>query len=118
MKVVLDANALMMPFIYRINIDIEIFNLMGEVEFYVPSSVVGEIKRLSERRWEAKAAMELMRKYRVVNVSKLGDDGVLEAAKKLNGYLLTNDEELRRRAKKDKIKVIFMKQNHLVMDDD
>ncbi len=116
--VVLDSNALMMPFIYKINLDIEILNLIGNAEFYVPSSVIGEIKRLSEKKWEAKAAMNLLKKYRVINVNNIGDDGVLEAAKKLNAYLLTNDEELRERAKKEKIKVIFMKQNHLVVDDD
>ncbi len=118
MKIVLDSNAIMMPFIYKVNLDIEILNLIGDAEIYIPSSVIGEIKRISKKRWEAKAAMNLLKKYRVIHVNSLGDDGVLEAAKKLHAYLLTNDEELKRRAEKEKIKVIFMKQNHLVMNND
>ena len=118
MKIVLDSNALMMPFIYKLNLDIEIKKLIGDAEIYIPSCVVGEIERISERRWEAKAAFNLLKKYRIVEVEKLGDEGVLEAAKKLDAYLLTNDEDLLKRAKKEKIKIIFMKQNHLVIGDD
>ena len=37
MRVVLDANALMMPFEYKINLDLELLRLLGEYEAYVPS---------------------------------------------------------------------------------
>ena len=118
MKVVLDTNALLLPFQIQINLDSEIRNVVGDAEIYVPSCVLGELKRLSKKRWEAKAALQLAQKYRVVNVEKLGDDGVMEAAEKLGAYVVTQDEELIGRLKRRGIPVIYLRQNHLrAMDD-
>jgi rRNA-processing protein FCF1 len=118
MKVVLDSNALIMPFQYSINLDLEIEKIVGSPEIYVPSCVIGELKRLSTKRWEAKAALQLAEKYNVVEVEKMGDEGVVEGAKKLNAVVVTNDRELIERLKREGIKVISLKQNHLVMDYD
>ena len=118
MKVVVDSNALLMPFQYNLNLDIEIQRLLGNAEIYVPSCVLGELEKLSRKRWEGKAALQLAQKYRIVEVNNLGDKGVMEAAEKLNAKVVTNDRELIEKLRKSGIKVIFMKQNHLVMDDD
>ena len=118
MNVVLDANALVMPFQYRINIDIELKRLLGDVDIYVPECVIGELKKLLERRREGKMALQLANKYRTVKTSGRGDKGVLEAAKKLNAYVVTNDKEFIKQLIKEGIRVIYMKQNHLVMRDD
>ncbi len=118
MRVVLDTNALMLPFQIRLNLDSEIRRVLGEAEIYVPSCVLGELKRLSKRRWEAKAALELAKKYRRVEVSALGDDGVMEAAKKMDAYVVTNDEAFIRRLKAQGIPVIYLRQNRLTTDDD
>ena len=118
MNVVLDANALMMPFEYRLNLDLEIRNTLGDANIFVPSCIVGELERLSKKRWEAKAALQLARKYEIINVENLGDKGVLEAAKKLKAYVVTNDRALARILKKEGIKVLSMKQNHLVIEND
>ncbi len=115
MRVVVDSNALMMPFQYRINLDIELERLLGKFEIYVPSCVLGELKRISRRRQEAKAALQLASKYPVVEVASLGDRGVMEAAKKLNGMVLTNDRALITALHREGIGVIYMKQNHLVI---
>ena len=40
LRVVLDANALMLPFQFSINLDVELGRLLGECDVYVPSSVV------------------------------------------------------------------------------
>ncbi len=118
MRVVLDANALMMPFQYKLNIDVELTRLLGSYELYVPSCVLGELERVAKRRWEARAALQMAQRYRVIEVQSRGDAGVIEAAKKLNAAVVTNDKALRIRLMKDGIRVIFMKQNHLVMIDD
>ncbi|MCD6275720.1 MAG: PIN domain-containing protein [Thermoplasmata archaeon] len=118
MRVVLDANALMMPFEYKINLDLELLRLLGKYEAYVPSCVLGELERVARRRWEAKAALQLADKYRRVEVESLGDRGVIEAAKKLKAAVVTNDRVLINKLIKEGIAVIFMKQNHLVMVDD
>ena len=118
MNVILDANALMMPFQYRINLDMEISRLVGIANIYVPSSVVGEIERISKKRWEAKAALQLLKKYDVCVTDYLGDRGVIDCAKKLGGYVVTNDRKLIKELRKLGIKVIELRGNHLVMPDD
>ncbi len=108
-KVILDTNALLMPFQFSINLDDEIRRLVGSPKVYVPSSVVEELRSLEE-----KAALELSDRYRKVRVEKDGDDGVLEAAEKLNGMIVTNDKGLKKRALDRKIAVGFLRsRSHL-----
>ncbi len=116
MRVVLDANALLMPFQYGINLDAEIQRLVGNAEVYVPSSVLGEVERIAKRRWEGRAALRLASKYRVFEVENLGDEGVIEAGKKLNAYVVTNDRKLISRLVNEGIKVISLSNNHLVIE--
>ena len=118
MIVVLDSNALLMPFQYNLNLDMEIERILGPAEIYVPSCVIGELNKLAKKRMEARAALQLAGKYRVVEVNERGDRGVMEAAKKLGAVVVTNDKEFMKILKKNGIKIIFMKQNHLVMEDD
>ena len=73
------------------------------------------MKRIAKRRWEGKAALQLASKYRTVEVSSKGDDGVIEAGKKLNAYVLTNDRNLIKRLVDCGIKVITLRSNHLVI---
>ena len=118
MPVVLDTNALMTPFQARLNLDMEIERLLGKTDIYVPSCVLGELKRLAARRWEAKAALQLAGKYRIVEVDSLGDAGVIEAAKKLNAYVFTNDRILISSLRKEGLGVITLSNNHLVILDE
>lgn len=118
MKVVLDTNALMSPFEYHLNIDLEIQRNLGEVDIYVPSCVIGELKKLSRKRWEARAALQLAQKYRKVDVKSQGDSGVIEAAKKLNAHVVTNDQELIKILRRKKIPVLYVSQNRLVRPDE
>ncbi len=118
MSVVLDANALLLPFQFKINLDLELQRLVGTVEIYVPSCTVGEVRRLAKKRWEAQAAEQLMEKYKIIEVESLGDDGVIEAGKKLNAYVVTNDRKLIERLVKEGIRVITLKNGHLVIEYD
>ena len=93
-RVVLDANALMMPFQFRINLDAELDRLVGECEVYVPSSVVRELERLTRDRRAAKAARGLAGKYRKFETQRSGDAAVLEAAEALGATVVTNDAGL------------------------
>ena len=86
MIVVLDANALMMPFQFGINIDIELGRLMPGCEIVVPSSVMIEL------------------------------EAVLKMAKGLGAVIVTNDKELRSRAQAMGLRVIGLRgKNHLEM---
>jgi uncharacterized protein len=106
--VVLDTNALLMPFQFKINIDREIESLLGGVEVVVPSSVVIELRRLKDKH--AKAALSLSGKYRVVEVVKRGDAGVVEAAMENHAAVITNDQELIEILRKSSIPAIRMRE--------
>jgi len=113
--VVLDTNALLMPFEIRINLDIALADLLGDVRCVVPGPLIGELKHLDHKF--SKAALELARKYEIVQTTLSGDGAVIEAALSTGGYILTNDKDLRSKARKQNIPVIFLRSgNHLVAD--
>ena len=113
--VVLDTNALLMPFEIRINLDIALRDLLGDVRCVVPGPLIGEIKKLDHKF--AKAALELARKYEIIQTSFSGDDAVIDVATSTCGYVLTNDKELRIRARKQNVPVIYLRSGtHLVID--
>ncbi len=117
-RVVLDANALMMPFQFSINIDAELDRLIPGCEALVPSSVIDELRRVaaSGGRPEARAALELAARYRTVEARSEGDEAVLEVARRLGAALMTNDSNLRKRARAAGLRVIGMRgRDHLEM---
>src|SRR5207247_5187201 len=57
--VVLDANALLLPFQFRVNLEAELRRLLGEHEILVPSAVLDELKGLARSLREARSALKL-----------------------------------------------------------
>lgn len=115
-SVVLDANGLLVPFQFRINLDRELSRLFGEVPVFVPSSVLGELARSNDRN--AQAALRLARKYQIVETDLSGDDAVLDIASKRNAAVLTNDKELIGRLRELRIPVVRLRgERYLVVDD-
>lgn len=110
--IILDANALMMPFQFNINLDSELDRLVGDQEVFVPSSVMDELSEIGTEE-----AIKLAKKYDTISVQKSGDDGVIEAVEELDSYLVTNDKELRDRVKKKGYPVIYLRSgSHLVIE--
>ncbi|MCQ2079544.1 MAG: twitching motility protein PilT [archaeon] len=106
-----------MPFEIGLNIDAEVRNLLGDVRFVVPGPLVGELKHLAETNRHAKAALALARKREIVPSESHGDDSVLEVALRENAYIVTNDKELRRRARKVRIPLIYLRSGtHLILE--
>jgi len=99
--VVLDTNALMMPYQFGINIEKEINRLLGICRIIVPCTVVEEMERLAEEGGEAGRAAQLglsiirKRGFRLMETENKGDDGILETALKIEGAVVTNDKELK-----------------------
>lgn len=113
--VVLDTNALLMPFEIRINLDLALADLLGDVRCVVPGPLIGELKHLDHKF--AKAALELARKYEIIQTVLSGDDAVIEVATSTGGYILTNDKNLRQRARKQKIPMIYLRSGtHLIVE--
>ena len=101
-KVVLDTNALLMPFEQRLNIDSQLRELLGDPEVFVPGPVIGELKR-SKNKF-ARAALQLASKYSIQDTNAVGDDSVIELATKLDAFIVTNDRQLIARLRRSRIK--------------
>jgi len=113
--VVLDTNALLMPFEMGMNLDASVRDVLGDVRFVVPGPLVGELKHLDNKY--AKAALALARSREIVQTEAHGDDAVLEVAQRENAYILTNDKELRRRARKLRIPLLYLRSStHLILE--
>ena len=77
--VVLDTNALLMPFEVKMNLDLAIRELLGEARIVVPGPLIGELKHLDHKF--AGAALSLARKYEIIPTQATGDSSVIELAK-------------------------------------
>jgi len=105
--VVLDANALLMPFQFKLNLDLELRRLFGDVPVYVPSSVLGELS--NARDTHARGALALARKYQVVDTRSQGDDAIVELAVEKAAAVVTNDKELIGRLREAGIQVVRLR---------
>lgn len=115
--VVLDTNALLMPFERRLNLDIEVRNLIGDLRFVVPGPMIGELKHLDNKF--SRAALSLARRYEIVKTEKTGDEAVIEVALRTSGYVLTNDKELRRKLRKLNVPLVYLRSGtHLALERD
>jgi len=115
--VVLDANALLMPFQFKVNLDSELRRLFGEIPVFVPSSVLGELANSTDRN--AKAALALARKYSIAETELRGDDAVLDIALQREGAVVTNDKGLIARVKEKRLPVVRLRsRKYLVVDTD
>jgi len=115
--VVLDSNALLLPFQFRVNLEAELRRLLGDHEIFVPSPVMDELKGLSRSVREARGALKLAEKFRVFEAPGDADDAVLDIASQLKGVVVSNDAALLRRLKDAQIPRIFLRsRSHLVAE--
>jgi hypothetical protein len=98
------------------NIDfIDHLRRRGFSKFLIPSSVLSEIKKLSEslrgkEKLAAKLALNIVKDFEVVEVDKKADDALLEICEREGALLFTNDRLLIRRAKKKGVGVGFVRE--------
>lgn len=121
-RVLLDANALLLPFETRVRIEPELERLLGTFELLVPESVLQELARLAAeakgaRAGNARMALALASRYRYVANTGGGDGAVLAAAKSQGALLFTNDRALIKRALAEGVRVVRLKGGgHLIME--
>lgn len=109
--VILDANALFIPFQFGVNLTEGLKELLGEgIEIIVPSSVVEELERLPGEDWRRRAALKLARGFRVVKAEGKGDRAIIELARRLGLPVVTQDKELKKRLKAEGLKVITLRE--------
>jgi rRNA-processing protein FCF1 len=109
--VIADTNALIAPFKRKFNIDAELTRILGSYIIIVPEPIIGELKRLAVTNLNARGALKFAMTKKIQLTKSVGDDSVLELAKKVGGYVLTNDVELIGRASKKKLKVIRLRES-------
>ena len=116
-NVVLDTNALLLPFEFKINLDLELKRLLGSCQIFVPGCVIGELRRSSNKH--ARVALSLARKYALAETGTQGDAGVIEVARHLQAFVVTNDAVLRSKLRKLGMRTIYLRSgNHLTVDGD
>ncbi len=114
-KVILDTNALLMPFEIRMNLDLAVRKAVGDHEFLVPGPIIGELKHLEHKH--ASVALALARRYKIVPTKATGDEAIIELATQTGAYVLTNDKELRSKLRKAGISLIYLRSGtHLVTE--
>ncbi|TLZ66496.1 MAG: twitching motility protein PilT [Methanobacteriota archaeon] len=115
--VLLDTNALLMPFQFRVNLETELGRLMGSADLAIPSPVWTELEFLAERDRDARAALQLAARYRVIEAPGSADDALLALASSLRAVVVTNDQPLLDRLRAASIPRIFLRsRNHLVAE--
>src|SRR6267143_1972689 len=115
--VLLDTNALLMPFQFRVNLETELARLMGSTDIAIPRPVLTELALLAERDRDAQAALRLAARYRVVEATGPADDALLDLAVSHRAVVVTNDQPLLDRLRASNVPRIFLRsRNHLVAE--
>lgn len=120
--VVIDTNALLLPFERRLRVEAELERLLGPFEGHVPSRCLDELDRIAKeesggRRDRAKMARQYASRFHVIPGEGAPDGAALAAAESLGAYLLTMDRALIRRAHAARVPIIRLKGlSHLVID--
>ena len=115
-NVVLDTNALLTPYQLGINIEKELNRLLGICRIIVPTSVIKEAEKLAMQEGSvgraAKLGLSIVRRkdYQIIETTYDGDDGVIDVAVKTNAAVVTNDKELKKRAKELGLPVIYVRE--------
>lgn len=106
--VLLDTNALFLPFTRRFPLEREVGRLMEGARVGVPQSVLGELDRLVQRaRPHARAARTYADRFPLVPTDLKGDAALETLARDLGACIVTADAELRRRLYAKGMKVLF-----------
>lgn len=115
--VILDSNALLSPFQFGFNLDLELSRVAPWAKPVVPSSVLAELEKLRAKGdWRAKAALALSAKYETVHVRGKGDPSITGLAANKRWMVMTNDRRMRGILAKKGIPVILVRENgHLSM---
>lgn len=118
--VLLDANFLMIPETYGIDIFSELDRLLDKkYELVAPEVVIGELKHLKEKgdsseRKAARIALELAERAKIIESENPADEEILKLSQEKNCVVGTNDSNLRKKLRDKGIPVIYIRQkSHL-----
>lgn len=119
LKIILDSNAFFVPLQFKIDIVEELKTLLNmRHELVLLSPVKQELERLvnegsPQTRKNAVYALKLAEKCKLVNVEDHEtpvDDVIMEAARKGNCAVFTNDKQLKKKLRDINVPVIYVRQ--------
>ncbi len=114
---ILDTNALMMPFQFGINLDLELERLFGSFEILVPSPVVRELRSLAPTDSTARSALRLARKYKTVESEGETDKVLVNLAKDLHAVVVSNDKLVIRSLEREGLPYVRLRsRSHLILE--
>ncbi|KXB06195.1 hypothetical protein AKJ53_01055 [candidate division MSBL1 archaeon SCGC-AAA382F02] len=119
--IILDANFLMIPESYGVDIFSELERIVDKkYEIVIPEVVIGELKNLEKQgtaseQKSAKIALELASRGKIVNSEKKeADEEIIRLAKEKDCLVGTNDSILKKRLQELGIPIIYLRQkSHL-----
>ena len=97
--VILDTSAILF-FEFSVDWEKELFRLLDGYKIMIPYMVINELTVLSQqtasqRKQKAAASLRFAKRYETIETGAgNADDAVIEAARKTNGVVVTNDTEL------------------------
>lgn len=112
--VVLDTNAILLPFTQGTRLEELLDEFLGTHTMHVPTSVISELKNLMKNQGElgraAKMALKLSERCKPEPTGRMGDDGILEVARRLGALVVTNDRKLQAECQKSGLQVIVARE--------
>jgi rRNA-processing protein FCF1 len=124
-KIICDTNFLLLPLRFGVDVFNEVDDVLNDiVEFYVSSKVLNEIKLLrhfANPRLDKELlfALKMAKQCTVIEDDSdfLVDDSLIEIAKKHFMVLGTTDSGLRKKARAEGVKVIYLRQRRYLLLD-
>ena len=93
---------------------------IGEIQFVVPSVVLGELEKLSkteEKKQDAITTLEFARSLKTTEMSgKFADQAIIERVRKRGGIIATIDNELKNKIKKLGGSVMSLSNDKIVLE--
>ncbi len=108
---IIDTNALMSPFQFGYNLDLELERALPGVPPVIPTSVLRELDKLASKgERAAKAALKLSRKYQKVGIKGSGDAPIYNLAVNLGWPVMTLDRKLKEKLLERGVLVLILRE--------
>jgi rRNA-processing protein FCF1 len=108
--VLLDTNALLMPFQMGLDVEGEIKREMGRCRIAVPLVCLAELRTMGSDLRDGAAALSFAERFEVLDTVGLGDDAVVDLAIRTEGIVVTGDRGLIKRLRSAGLKVLRPRQ--------
>ena len=108
--VLLDTNALLMPFQLGLDLEREIAQAVGRSRVVVPEVVLAELRAMEASLREGRAALRFAERFEVLATVGEGDDAIVDLAKRIGGIVVTGDRELIARLRGEGLRVLRPRQ--------